>query len=293
MSQIENVPGGFNALRRMYEEVQEPMMDAMSGSGARDDNTESTSASTTGGAMPNPWGAPSTNATTTPSPASTNPWGGTPSSSGASSTPPMFGAMPGVPAQRPGGGPADLEQTINMLENPMINQMMQQMLNDPAAMQTMMDNNPMLAQMRQQNPAAAAMMSNPETLRSMMDPTNLRALSQIQGAMQTLQGNGMSMPGMPPIPDMGGASGAAGQGGNNPALDFSGLLSSFQNANLGTAHPMAPAMTQMQPPEERFSNQLASLNDMGFNDRAANIQALVACHGNVNRAVEMLLGGLS
>jgi len=27
MSQIENLPGGFNALRRMYEDVQEPLMD--------------------------------------------------------------------------------------------------------------------------------------------------------------------------------------------------------------------------------------------------------------------------
>jgi len=29
MSQIENHPEGFNALRRMYHEIQEPMMDAM------------------------------------------------------------------------------------------------------------------------------------------------------------------------------------------------------------------------------------------------------------------------
>ena len=29
MSQIENLPGGFNALRRMYEDVHEPMMNAM------------------------------------------------------------------------------------------------------------------------------------------------------------------------------------------------------------------------------------------------------------------------
>merc|ERR1712071_559327 len=34
MSQIENLPGGFNALRRIYEDVQEPMMDAMSGMGS-------------------------------------------------------------------------------------------------------------------------------------------------------------------------------------------------------------------------------------------------------------------
>ena len=28
MSQLENIPGGFNAMRRMFEEVQEPMMEA-------------------------------------------------------------------------------------------------------------------------------------------------------------------------------------------------------------------------------------------------------------------------
>jgi ubiquilin len=27
MSHLENIPGGFNAMRRMYEEVQEPMME--------------------------------------------------------------------------------------------------------------------------------------------------------------------------------------------------------------------------------------------------------------------------
>jgi ubiquilin len=31
MSQIENMPGGFNALSRMYQDIQEPMMDAQMG----------------------------------------------------------------------------------------------------------------------------------------------------------------------------------------------------------------------------------------------------------------------
>jgi ubiquilin len=31
MSQIENHPEGFNALRRMYHDIQEPMMEAMTG----------------------------------------------------------------------------------------------------------------------------------------------------------------------------------------------------------------------------------------------------------------------
>jgi ubiquilin len=28
MSQLENLPGGFNALQRMFEDVQEPMLEA-------------------------------------------------------------------------------------------------------------------------------------------------------------------------------------------------------------------------------------------------------------------------
>ena len=34
MSQLENHPEGYNALRRMYEDVQEPMMQAQQGFGA-------------------------------------------------------------------------------------------------------------------------------------------------------------------------------------------------------------------------------------------------------------------
>mmetsp|Transcript_8214 Transcript_8214/g.10092 ORF Transcript_8214/g.10092 Transcript_8214/m.10092 type:complete len:546 (-) Transcript_8214:308-1945(-) len=290
MSQIENVPGGFNALRRMYEEVQEPMMDAMTGAGSSGDSNpnpaDSNASSSTGGAMPNPWGAPST--TPAPSPAF-NPWGAAnplnPGAGGGTApNPPWTG---GVAGQNPLGSP-NLEQTISMLENPVVNNMMQQMLSDPAALQAMMENNPMLAQMRQANPAAAAMMSQPETLRTMMDPTNLRAMMQMQQAMQTLQGNGLAIPGMPPVPDMSSSSNSSS--GASPAagnLDFSGLLQSMQNANLSGTTP--PAMPQQRPPEERFRVQLASLNDMGFNDQDANIRALSETHGNVNRAVERLL----
>jgi len=46
-----------------------------------------------------------------------------------------------------------------------------------------------------------------------------------------------------------------------------------------------------QPPEERFASQLDQLASMGFPDRQANIQALVLTSGDVNAAVERLLGG--
>jgi len=46
---------------------------------------------------------------------------------------------------------------------------------------------------------------------------------------------------------------------------------------------------QNNPPEERFSSQLEMLASMGFVDRQANIQALIATYGDVNAAIDRLL----
>eukprot|EP00957_Ditylum_brightwellii_P020006 1510243-Ditylum_brightwellii.AAC.1 len=262
--------------------------------------------------MPNPWGsnrsttsnagvsqsATGTGTSATPSSGQQpmiNPWASAPPSAGA-----------GTPGQNPagnanvanpwamagmgaGGQPnMNLEQTISMLENPMINQMMNQMMSDPNALQAMMDSNPMLRQMRETNPAAAAMMSNPESMRAMMNPDNLRAMMQLQQSMQQLNG---SMPGFPVPPPAFGAPGVGGVtgAGSTPAqtgngnLDFSSLLNQFQSTSLGASQP------QQTTPQQRFQNQLRSLNDMGFTDEQANIRALTENHGNVNRAIEVLL----
>jgi ubiquilin len=67
MANLENHPEGFNALRRMYEDVQEPMMEATTNAAANSRNssqqqTSSTNPWATGApntsALPNPWGAP-------------------------------------------------------------------------------------------------------------------------------------------------------------------------------------------------------------------------------------------
>ncbi|CAN0417703.1 unnamed protein product [Ectocarpus fasciculatus] len=70
MSQIENQPGGFNALRRLYTEVQEPMMQASEGmvgndnagtAGANNNAAGTPAANPSAGpntsALPNPWAA--------------------------------------------------------------------------------------------------------------------------------------------------------------------------------------------------------------------------------------------
>ena len=62
----------------------------------------------------------------------------------------------------------------------------------------------------------------------------------------------------------------------------------------GGAPPAAPAVPA-QPavaPEIRFASQISQLCDMGFFDTEANVRALTATGGNVNAAVERLLGGM-
>jgi len=324
MSQIENIPGGFSALRRMYEDVQEPMLDAFSGGGGdatagggggagASGNQTTTGRGAAGNAMPNPWSSGTTSA-----PRAMNMNTSVPPA--LSSASPM--AVPPNPWAGAGGGqvgppgannPMNLEQTISMLENPMVSQMMDQMMSNPAAMQSLMDSNPMLRQMRETNPQVANMMSNPEMMRSMMNPENLRAMSQMQSAMQQMGGNMPGFPAMPNTPGMGMGMGlgmppptstndrqplSMGTNNNtNNGMDFSSLLNQFQSTSvsgMNTPNMASPIMQSQQhmgqviPPEQRYRLQLQSLNDMGFDDNEANISALTQTHGNVNRSVDVL-----
>lgn len=54
--------------------------------------------------------------------------------------------------------------------------------------------------------------------------------------------------------------------------------------------PAAPAAADNRPPEERFAEQLTQLENMGFPDRPSNIQALTQAGGDVNQAINFLLG---
>ncbi|EQC32825.1 hypothetical protein SDRG_09363 [Saprolegnia diclina VS20] len=268
---IESHPEGFNALRRMYTEVQEPLMNAassgasMQGSafpmpGAVGGTTPTPPAATTASTTPaNPWGTPST--TTVPatgmSPFGANPWGASPFGAGAN------------PLGTGGFDPA-------MLNDPMVRGMMEQLSNNPEMMRSMMEMNPQLQAL---DPAVREQLLNPETLRTMMNPANLQAIMQMQAAMQQLQGTGMlGNLGAPPA----GADAAANPfGAPNPFLNnpFSG----------GFGAPAAPAGN----PEELYASQLTQLVDMGFTNRDQNLRALQATFGNVNAAVDRILSGLS
>jgi len=136
-----------------------------------------------------------------------------------------------------------------------------------------------------------ASLNNPDFIRNMMNPATMRAAMQMRNS---LGGNnagvnnpfagGMGLGAMPPPPAPA-----------NPVingLDFSNLLSNFgatRNVSAGQQQQNQPNAAQ-QPPAVRFAPQLRTLNEMGFSDEASNITALQATNGNVNRAIERLLG---
>jgi ubiquilin len=138
MSHLENHPEGFNALRRMYEDIQEPMLEAsqnpfgaLGGTSASPQvSTPAPGAAPNSAALPNPWGGSS--APSRPQ----NPFGGMGAAqspfgaSGIGSSP--FGAggsMGGNPFGALGMDPAQ------MLQNPMVQNMMREMAANPQMME--------------------------------------------------------------------------------------------------------------------------------------------------------------
>jgi len=308
MSQLENIPGGFSALSSMYRNLQEPLMEAQE---MRSEPTtarpqQSSGEGATGAPMPNPWGSASTQrtstSTTTPSPSPStilpstgmsNPWGMTT----PAANPWAPGAMPGM------GQPPNPEQLMQMLDNPVMMNMMQQMVDqNPDMIRQMMEaQNPMMRQMFQNNPEQAN-----QFIRQMMNPQNLRSMLQLQRAM------GGAMPGMPQANaglDFSNLLGSSTPSSAPPPLDFGAMLQQMQvgagpmaGTGAGGVPPLdfgsflqqmqgTSGQQQNQHPADRYRSQLQSLRDMGFDDEQACLTALQQNHGNLNRAVDQLLMG--
>lgn len=296
MSQLENIPGGFSALSSMYRNLQEPLMEAqeMRSEPTNARTQQSSGEGATGAPMPNPWGTSSTQRTssTTPSPPTrtstgmSNPWGMPP----APANPWAQGAMPGL------GQPPNPEQLMQILDNPIMMNMMQQMVDqNPDMIRQMLEaQNPMMRQMFQNNPEQAN-----QFIRQMMNPQNLRNMIQLQRTM------GGTMPGMPQPSsglDFSNLLGSSNPSSVPPSVDFGALMQQMQvgaSPLAGGVPPLdfgsflqqvqgTPAQ-QQQHPADRYRSQLQSLRDMGFDDEQACVAALQQNHGNLNRAVDQLL----
>lgn len=329
LSNLESIPGGYNALRRMYTDIQEPMFSAAreqfgnnpfsalggnsDGSGVQPSRTENREP------LPNPWGPPG-------SAASTEGGGGTGTSgtTGQSGTTPSVSNPLGINAANLGNGMfsspgmQSLLQQIsenpqlmqNMLSAPYMRSMMQSLAQNPDIASQVMMNNPLFAgnpqlqeQFRLQLPVFLQQMQNPEALSVMTNPRAMQALLQIQQGLQTLQ---TEAPGLMPSLAPGGlptaplstgvgvapapapeATPPTSGGGSAPS---SGTNSAQQQLMQQMLQMFAGGGASTQTPEVRFQQQLEQLSAMGFINREANLQALIATGGDINAAIERLLG---
>ncbi|KAB2036045.1 hypothetical protein ES319_D04G196100v1 [Gossypium barbadense] len=304
MSNIEASPEGFNMLRRMYENVQEPFLNATTmggnngnspatnpfaallgnqgGSQARSSpiNTSTTGSETAQGQtspntnpLPNPWsntaggGVTQTNATTRPNPAgdARTPGVGGMGGLGLPDLPPMLNGMP------------DASQLTQLLQNPAISQMMQSIISNPQYMNQIMNLNPQLRGMFDMNPQLRDMMQNPEVLRQMFSPETMQQMLALQQSLLSLNRQQST-------PD-------SAQTGSTTAAPGTANLDLLMNmfGGLGAGGLGVPNQPDV-PPEELYATQLSQLQEMGFYDTQENIRALRATAGNVHAAVERLLG---
>merc|ERR1719318_2318424 len=182
---------------------------------------------------------------------------------------------------------------------------------NPDQAASMLSNNPMFAgnpamqqQMQQMMPQMLQQMQNPSVQQLMGNPEALQAIMQIQQGMDRLRQTApdvfqsMGLPSMPPsmVPPVvpGAATPASPSSTTTPTTTAEGQAAPAVNPDQFSQF-MTQMMGQMragnpdQPPEERFASQLDQLASMGFVDRQANVQALIATMGDVNAAVERLL----
>ncbi|XP_037229126.1 ubiquilin-1 isoform X3 [Falco biarmicus] len=331
LSNLESIPGGYNALRRMYTDIQEPMMNAAQEQFGGNPFASLVSNASTGGdsqpsrtenrdPLPNPWAPQSSSQTSTTSTTTSGESGGSSSagnstsgSTGQSSTVPNLGPGLGAGMFNTPGMQSLLQQITenpqlmqNMLSAPYMRSMMQSLSQNPDLAVQMMLNNPLFAgnpqlqeQMRQQLPTFLQQMQNPDTISAMSNPRAMQALLQIQQGLQTLA---TEAPGLIPgfNPGLGGLGSIGAPAGSTVP---SSAPSDSTSPTSGTAEPghqqfvqqMLQALAganaqQLQNPEVRFQQQLEQLSAMGFLNREANLQALIATGGDVSAAIERLLG---
>merc|ERR1711962_935086 len=337
MSNLESLPGGQNALHRMYRDIQEPMLNAAQeqmgsnpfqalGGNNAGSNSGSTGQPSTGenaAPLPNPWGG---NAATTTSAASTTSSGSTTSGSSLFTSPGMQSLLSQM-TQNP-------QLMQNMMNAPYTQQMFQSMSQNPDLAANIISSNPLFAgnqqlqeQMVNMMPTMLQQMQNPAIQGMMTNPQSLQAIMQIQQGMQRLQASAPDLYSSMGFPGVGVGMNIASTGAaspstttstasttnptspsattttstttttTNPTVTPSAGIDPVQNeiSSQAFSQLMQQMVTGMAgqglntPPEERFRTQLETLTSMGFVDRQANIQALLATYGDVNAAIDRLL----
>ncbi|ORX57181.1 hypothetical protein BCR36DRAFT_580593 [Piromyces finnis] len=203
--------------------------------------------------------------------------------------------------QSPFGGnlpPLDPNMFNEMLNNPAVLNMLSSMFQNPQMMDMLFSSSPQLASFNtpEFRSTMNQMMSNPETLRSILQLSNMygnmfgsngagaaNPFAQFQAPATTPASNTASTPTTGTTP-------AANTAPQMPDMSsLLGMLGGMPGMGAPGATATANDTANQQPPEVRYSTQLAQLQDMGFYDSAQNIRALTISGGRVEAAVEWLL----
>ncbi|CDI98754.1 ubiquilin 1 [Echinococcus multilocularis] len=324
---LESIPGGSGHLQRIYESVQEPMLNAMQGGDANNpfaDLAGSTNrqAAPSNEPMPNPWAPPQQQTeTTTPATAATTGGGGTQtttstSSGGGATTTSLLGGIPFNP-----------ETMSSAFQAPYVRQMLDVMASNPETFEAFLSANPvwssashdpaMRENLRRMLPQLARQMSRPGFVEMLSNPRAMRAMAQIQEGLRILQeeapdvfssmtnisGGAFSAATTDPATTTTASSteSTASEGTEGTATTTPPPTNTSSLGNVELASLMAsllnvapsgqdPGNVQQLPPEVRYASQLQTLASMGFTNQSANLQALIFSHGDVNAAIDRLLG---
>ncbi len=220
MANLEMMPGGFDALRRMQEDIQAPLMDAVQNFGGNNTESNNTGTDSTNAGnpfaglfqntpsqapMPNPWAPnngvpPAAGGTANPTPSGTGAATGTGTANttrtGSGTTPAATGTAPTGAGTTPAGMPdmasmmagmtgmgMNNEQMNQMMDSPMFQRMMQLMASDPGMLDVMINSNPQLRQIADSHPQVGQALRNPEFMRTMFNPEMMRSMMQFRQMM--------------------------------------------------------------------------------------------------------------
>uniref|UniRef100_A0A915PLG0 Ubiquilin n=1 Tax=Setaria digitata TaxID=48799 RepID=A0A915PLG0_9BILA len=317
---LQGIPGGQAALQRLYQDVQEPLLNSATSTFASnpfatlvDNSNNMASRSQRAGvenaeALPNPWG--NTTNTSSSTPANTGAGSGTISQPSANLLAELANSL-GLPENA--SMLPDPSTYARLFNSEAFNNTMNIIRQNPSLLSQMLASGPAVSPVMEQHirnamPYLRNTMQNPEMLRAISNPRVLEAFFQIHSGMDTLRREAPQL--LPPgfFPNSPAAATTT-----TPSTTTSDTVTTGTAPATGTAATTtSPAPTteqammmlnlirQMtgatlggstQPPEERYRSQLEQLTSMGFSNQEANIQALLATFGDVNAAIDRLLSG--
>lgn len=298
LSNLESIPGGFSALRRMYRDIQEPMLAAaanernpfaalVENNSGQDGQANPQQGQENRDPLPNPWNQNQSDSSTQQ-----------PQGRGLLNSPGMQSLATQM-MENP-------QLMRNMLSAPYTRSMLEAMAADPSMASRVIAANPFLRsnpqmqeQMRAMMPAFIQQMQNPQIQNVVTNPDALAAIMQIQQGMEQLrtvapelvENMGLTVPTAATTPSAAPTNPTAPttqSTDTNQQDAFSQFMARMVSAmalNQGVEVDGQP----VPPPEERYRAQLEQLTAMGFVNRDANLQALIATFGDINAAVERLL----